>query len=202
MKTPKTRTLIVITIISTVISFSLIAFHVRDEYRNLLGSYNEECNMFVAPIEKYIKNLKYIFGDYGKSNPYYTSIQIQEISIAYKERAIPYQMILADCFGDTESCWLFYNTIIDFYDSFGRDIPQPTMDYAIALLKKGAEDYTINEAEYNPNMTFAARCCCDDLEDIFLKGEYVPRDTILANYYHNLEEELRLTDLRLTTSDK
>lgn len=95
-------------------------------------------------------------------------------------------MYLADFRNEPDASRLLYETMVDFYNSIGEDIPQLTFEYVFSLLKKGVEhspdEYvSINKTSFN--------LCCDFISDIYNEGKYVPRDTCLANFYQQLSLE-------------
>lgn len=133
--------------------------------------------MCLEPAQNYIKRI---------TSPNYSPLAVDDLnklSIAYDELAVLYEMYMADFRGEPDACRLLYQTIKQFYNSIGEDIPQLTFEYAFSLLKKGAEHKTDEFAWMREESN---RCCCGYLSDIYSEGKYVTQDTTLANYYKKL----------------
>ena len=187
------RTLTAISIVSTIVSFVFITLYVAEKLESRRGEWVEDCGrvLYKEPAQNYIDGITS-----RNFNLFTAHEDLHYLQVFYDYLAIVYEMYMADCKGEPDACYNFYEHIDRFYYSVREEIPEATLEYAIKLLKKGAE----YEPDENAWMCyFGAKTCCFILSELYSRGDRVERDSVLARYYEDrgsqyseMEKEERL----------
>lgn len=91
----------------------------------------------------------------------------------YPYYSVMYEMYLADYRNEPLASYFFWDSITSFYRDLELEVPPLTLNFALALLMKGADQLDKE----------AFRDCCTTLVEVYSNGKYVPRDMILVNFY-------------------